>query len=562
MIHRKLINTISIICLCIFSNIQYMNAQNKLSTNEIEIAVDSIFEDKTSMTSPGASVIVLQDEKVLLSKNYGAANLTFDLPFDENTLFPLSGFTEQLVVFSILQLEKKGQLKLSDPVNKHLPELGFQDQVTLSHLINHSSGFPVIGSLRLMAGWNFTDPFNQNDFLNLTKKFTSNLTPDKKIRHNHSGVKILEMVVEKASGNNFSDYAAKNIFEPLKMTNTVVEDEGYRVSKNSSIGYNETEGGYREVNPMSIELVCPATYSTQADFQKWMANFQSRKFEGEILEKMDESLSVNGKLQEKNNRSYLIGQHRYWKYLGQDEFYLMDTGGGYSWKWIRLMDSKLSIMVVGNLDSYIGSKVNAIANLLVDYEPPVDASEKETVSIDMSKAEKDAYTGFYWNDDYYFTTEISIKDGGLYYYEIENGWNFPLTPRTKTIFDTPPGHVVEISNTGDNKELKLILSSGSEYDSKKYDVRTLSTEDQLKYEGLYSSDKLNAIYRIILENDKLILRRSRKPDLELIPIGTNRFRASEVDFRLIEFNENNDGTIQKMKISNSVVQNVEFLKLN
>ena len=94
-----------------------------------------------------------------MSKNYGAANLAYKTPFDENTVFPLDGFTEKLVVLSLFQLERKGLLNLSDPLNLYLPDLGFNDNVSLDHLLNHSSGFSMIGSAhrvyndRAWDGW-------------------------------------------------------------------------------------------------------------------------------------------------------------------------------------------------------------------------------------------------------------------------------------------------------------------------------------------------------------------------------------------------------------------------
>ncbi len=561
---HQLLATLVAFSLCYFFNLQTILGQKNISSKEITATIDSLFADRMTMTTPGASVIILQGEKVLLSKDYGAANLTFGVAFNENTVFPLEGLTEQLVVFSILQLEKKKQLNLDDSVNKYLPELGFQDQVSLSHLLNHSSDLPFIASLRLMAGWKFSDPFTQEDFLNFTKKFSSNLSPDKEFRHSHSGIKILQMVVEKVAGRSFSEYAATHIFAPLNMTNSTVKVENSIESKNSAVGYDKTDTGYLNVIVTPFEAHSPHTYTTRLDFQKWMANYQSKRFEGAIFERMDESLFIAGKLQERSNRAYCLGQHRYWKYLGQDEFYMTETGNGFSWKWTRSTQSETSIMVVGNLDSYIGSKVNAIADLLVDYDTPISSDRKDTESapLALSKREMEACTGFYWNEDYLYTTEISIKDGQLYHSDNDNGFNFVMTPLTKTFFKTPFGGTLEFTNIGGNqKKMSNILPDGRVFDSKQYDASTLKEGDQLKYEGIYTSDKLKAFYRVVWENNKLLLKRSRKANLELTPIGDHQFRTAEIDFRLIQFKESIDGSFQKMTISTMALRDVEFRKL-
>ena len=560
--HQPLITIGAFLLFCFF-NLQSIEGQVDPDSKEFITSIDSIFADKADMTGPGASIIIIKGSSVILSKNYGSANLSFGVPFNENTLFPLPNFTDHLVAFSVLQLDQKGLIKLTDPINKYLPEFGFQNDVLITHLLNHSSDLPFLLSLRLMAGWNFTDPFYQNDFLNLTKKFTKDLKPDNKIIHSHTGIKILQMLVEKVSQKNFSEYASLNIFQPLGMTSSVIKNEYFKEHKNNSIGYNETDVGYQRSYSTELALMCPMAYSTQNDFGKWMLNVQTKNFEGSIIEQMDQALLIKGEPQKRLNGTYCIGQQQYYKFLGEDEFYLMESYEGHSWKWIRLQESDLSIMAIGNLSSYIGNKVNAVARLLV---PPISKSstteKTESTPIILSEKEMEACTGVYWNEDYLYTTEISIKDGVLYHSDNDNGFNFVMSPQTNTFFETPFGGTIEFTSIGGNqKKMRNILPNGRVFDSKEYDVAALKKGNQLKYVGLYSSDKLNAFYSIVWEDQQLILRRSRKPDLVLTPIGDNRFRVSEIDFRLIEFEENEKGDVLKMKISNNGVKNVEFRKL-
>lgn len=545
-----------------FFNLPFTKAQIEPDSKEFVAAVDSIFADRADMTAPGALVIVMKGNKHILSKSYGSSNIAFGLPFNENTIFPLPGFTEQLVVFSLLQLEQKGLLNLKDPVNKYFPEFGFENQVSLSHLLNHSSGLPVIGSLRLMAGWNFSDPFTQDDFLNLTKKFTGDLKPDVAFSHNHTGIRILMMVVEKVSKMDLAEYVSTNIFAPLGMTNTFIKNKDVPENKNMSVGYNPTDNGFQKASSTEFAIFCPTAYSTQQDFEKWMLNVQTRAFEGAIMERLDQALMADGKLQERVNRAYCIGQHQYYKFLGQDEFYFMDVAEGHSWKWIRLKQSELSILAISNWNASVSSKVNTIARLMTPPTPSTpEVATSETTPIQLSEKELQAYTGFFWDDRYLFTTQISIKDGSLYYEDLHNGWNFALTPLSKTLFESPPWNKVEFSDLDGQKKLKLILRDGRELPSNGYDPNIIKVKDYPRFTGTYTSDKLNAFYKVVVVDNRLFLRRSRKPDLELIPIGYNKFRADEIDFRVIEFQEDKQQSIQQMTISNTVIKDVKFRKI-
>lgn len=561
--HHFLITINTLLFFCFF-NLSSMDAQIDHHSKKFITTIDSIFADKSDMANPGASVIIMKGKELLLSKNYGSANLSFDIPFNEKTLFPLPNFTEQLVAFSILQLEKKEQISLSDPVNKYVPELGFKNQVSLSHLLNHSSGLPVIGSLRLMAGWNFTDPFYPDDFLNLTKSITKDLNSGMEYNHSHAGIRVLMIVVEKVSGLEFSEYVSTNIFTPLGMTNSFIRNKNFKDSKNLSIGYDSAEDGFKKTRYVEYAGFCPLTYSTQNDFEKWMLNIQTKKFRGDILRKMNQALTINGKLQKRENRNYCVGQNQYYKFLGEDEYYSMDSHFGHSWKWIRLKQSDLSIMAITNSNASMSSKVNAIARLLVSQKTESTTSKAEEPKpepIELSEKELQAYTGFYWDDRYLFTTQISIKDGKLFYEDLHNGWNFSLTPLSKNLFESPPWNQVEFTNLDGQKKLKLMLMDGREFPSDGYDPEIIKVKDYNRFTGFYTSDKLNAFFRLVKEDNKLILKRSRKPDLELLPIGYNKFRADEIDFRLIEFEEDANKSIYQMKISNTGLKNVEFRKL-
>lgn len=560
--HQLLVTICTFLFFC-FCKLPSIEAQIDPNSKKFIATIDSIFSDKSDMTSPGAVVIIMKGKNTILSKSYGSANLSFGLPFNENTLFPLSNFTEQLVAFSVLQLEEKGLIKLSDPINKYLPVLGFQKEVFITHLLNHSSDLPLVASLRLMAGWNFPDPFYQEDFLSLTKKITKNLKPDIKIQHSHAGIKILQMLVEKVSGKDFPKYASTNIFQPLGMTSTVIKNEHFKENKNHSIGYDKTDDGYQRSYITELASMCPMTYSTQNDFEKWMLNMQTKKIGGSIIEKLDQALSIKGVSEKRKNRTYCIGQQQYYKAYGEDEFYFRDTDEGHSWKWIRLKQSEISIMAIGNLNSYIGTKVNTIESLLVTPPSPTKSpviEKSESTPIQLSEKEMQAYTGFFWDSGYLFTSHVTIKDGGLYYTDLDNGWHFPMTLRSKSRFDSPDGTQMEFSNLDEDPKFTLTTPNGSKYYSNKYDAANLEKIDRSKYAGIYSSDALNVLYEMIVEDNKLLLKRSRKPDLELVPIGKNKFRTKEMDFRLIAFKENEKQAIYQMDMSNLSLKNIAFRK--
>ncbi len=540
------------------------SSQSKTDHAKLTKEIDSLFAPRNNMKTPGACVIVMEGEEVIATKQYGAADILHKIPFDDSTVFPIEGFTEQLVVFSAYQLQEIGSLALSESVNKYLKGMGFPDKLKLSHLINHSSGIPSIGSLRLLAGWDYEDPFTNEDFHALTKIVSSGIDPDKAYNHIHAGISILMMVIEKATEIPFSEYARRSIFEPLSMGNSFVKEGVLLKNRNHTIAYTLSDEQYVEVVPTKYEVMCPNTYTTAADFLKWMTIVQNKKFHGKIIEQMDLPLTIDGKLEERSYGSYCKGQLQYRHYLGQDEFFRRETGNGYSWMWLRLSQANVSIFALGNVDTYIGPEVNGIADLMEKYEQVENSSENEAERETPELSEKDleAFVGNYWNSEYMYSTAISIKDGNLFHTDTDNGFIFAMTPITETLFLTPFGGTVEFTNLGgDDKKMRNIIPNGRFFDYEEYDARPLKQAELDKFNGLYGSEKLKSYYRILSQDGKLILRRSRKSDLVLSPIGINRFRTDEIDFRVVEFSDEKNGIFKLMSISNTAIKDVEFKRM-
>ena len=113
-------------------------------------------------------------------------------------------------------------------------------------------------------------------------------------------------------------------------------------------------------------------------------------------------------------------------------------------------------------------------------------------------------------------------------------------------FSTPyAGGTVEFSNIdGDQKKMVNVIPNGRVFNYRQYNPTPIKEKDQSKYVGVYFSEKLNAYFRIVWENNSLVLKRSRKSDLDLSSLGNHQFRSSDADFRLIEFIEKIDGSLK------------------
>ena len=118
--------------------------------NEISTLIENSIAEKVF---PGAVVYILTDEKVLYHEAFGFRSIKPKrLPMLRKTLFDLASLTKPIVIGTLcMQLVEKGELSLNTPAEKYLPEFRQKD-VTLTHLLTHTSGLPAWIPLYLRAG--------------------------------------------------------------------------------------------------------------------------------------------------------------------------------------------------------------------------------------------------------------------------------------------------------------------------------------------------------------------------------------------------------------------------
>src|SRR5438105_4513018 len=187
-------------------------------TARMEQIIDSYVVPKRFM----GSVLVAQQGKVLLSKGYGSANLEWEIPNSPTTKFRLGSITKQFTAASILLLEERGKLSITDPVKKYLPDApAVWGKVTIFHLLTHTSGVPSFTSFPDYAK---LEPFAATPE-QLVARFRDkplDFEPGEKFSYSNSGYVLLGYLIEKISGMSYEKFVRENIFTPLGM-----KDSGY-----------------------------------------------------------------------------------------------------------------------------------------------------------------------------------------------------------------------------------------------------------------------------------------------------------------------------------------------
>ncbi|HEY3325027.1 MAG TPA: exo-beta-N-acetylmuramidase NamZ domain-containing protein [Planctomycetota bacterium] len=134
----------------------------------------------------------------------------------EDTIFDAASLTKSIATApSIILLIERGKLKLDEPVRTYLPEFTGEgrESVTLRHLLTHTSGLPA--GLTTRADWT---GYQQGVERCCAEKLQS--PPGTAFRYSDVGFVLLGEIVRRVSGSALNEFAAREIYGPLKMSDT------------------------------------------------------------------------------------------------------------------------------------------------------------------------------------------------------------------------------------------------------------------------------------------------------------------------------------------------------
>jgi CubicO group peptidase (beta-lactamase class C family) len=233
---------------------------------------DALVRESYPDTGPGAAVIVVRDGQTLYRGAHGLANLELTVPLQPDHIFRIGSITKQFTAAAILLLAERGQLQLSDPITKYLPNYPAQGHtVTLQHLLSHTSG---IANYTELPAWHSTirNDVSVEQLIGLFQDKPFDFPPGERWKYDNSGYVLLGAIIEKVSGRSYADFLRTNIFEPLHMASTSYEDSS-RISPGRVPGYMRNGEQWRNADFLSMThpYAAGALTSTVDDLARWNA---------------------------------------------------------------------------------------------------------------------------------------------------------------------------------------------------------------------------------------------------------------------------------------------------
>ncbi|HUG54320.1 MAG TPA: serine hydrolase [Vicinamibacteria bacterium] len=166
---------------------------------------------------PGASVAVGKDGALAHLKAFG--RLSYDPgadPVRTDTIYDLASLTKVIVTTTMaMTLVDEGKLDITKPVSAFLPEFqgGNKDEVTVAHLLTHSSGVDWWAPL-------YKEMSGKKAYLERILAMDLVYPPGTKSLYSDLGVLMLGEILERVAGESLESFARARILGPLGLKDT------------------------------------------------------------------------------------------------------------------------------------------------------------------------------------------------------------------------------------------------------------------------------------------------------------------------------------------------------
>lgn len=375
--------------------------------DNLSYKLDEYFTALTSLKNFNGNVIVSKGGHILLNKTYNIVGETDSLKVKRDSKFIIASVSKVFIKFSILKLVELKRLQLTDRLNKFVPDFPSGDKITIEQLIHHQSGLP-----RELKNKDAYNSLSLSKIVELAKLEKLQFEPGSQTLYSNVGYFLLHYIIDKSSSNGYLAFIQNEIFNKMKLNNTLEFNSTKSVPK-FALGFDNENG---KLIPTSINEIRKAETGNYLSTIGDLYSFSQQILLGKALKK---SLAI--------------------EMFGHDSI-VNQSGGrsGYRSYFYKNLKTDVTFIFLSNYTDIPFQEVTTdVINILNNksYEVPHKINR---VEIQISTETLKKYTGkFALEADLTQTFSIHLTGNKLFQVDA-NGDKFQLHPDSEnTFFESP-----------------------------------------------------------------------------------------------------------------------------
>ena len=530
--------------------------------------IDSICSKWNKPTSPGCAVGIIRNDSLIFAKGYGMADLEFDIPITDSTIFHMASVSKQFTAFSIVLLEKAGKLRLDDDIHKYLPWFpDLKTKITIRNLLNHTSGIRDQWTLLAIQGTRIDDVITQHQIVKILQQQRGlNFPVGTEFGYSNSNFTLAAEIVKAVSGQSLRQFTDSAIFTPLKMTHTHFHDDYTEIVKNRAYSYSLKDSAHYANSILSYSNVGATSLFTNVDdMAKWLSNFYLHKVgdQGAI-----DTLTAKGRLKNGKEQDYALGinngMHNGWR-----EFSHGGADAGYRTFVSVYPDARMGVIVFGNNADFNSNGVTEkITDLFLKDKTangkPATQAPKDTAAAALAAPDIAAvkpYLGSYVSADG-VAFDLAVRNGKLYYVEEDGPELLTKDSTARYVMFNAREIQFTLEPLGKDTEVRVNIP-GREIRVIRYTPVNEKNEQVLQtYVGNYYCPELGCSYGIELKDHHLVLTNNKYDDARLKLAGPDHLLNDNWWMNHLTIKRNAAHKIVGFEVDSDRVTHLIFNKMN
>jgi CubicO group peptidase (beta-lactamase class C family) len=268
--------------------------------------MDAFVSARMDPEGSGFAFAVMHDGSIAHARGWGMADIATGVPFSPDTPTEAASLTKQFTAVAVLMLRDEGRFTLETPIRTLLPELpAAWAAVTIHHLLTHQSGIPNYTAITGDEPEAIDGLTNQAALELVLADPTLDFPTGTSTAYSNTGYILLAMLVERLTNTTFGEYLQTNIFGPLGMSASFVNDGSRALPANAARPYDEQNRLY---DYALYTYGAGGIYTTLTDYAKW----DQALYTDDLLPQSTLELAWTGYTGGRDNFGYgwMTGSHR------------------------------------------------------------------------------------------------------------------------------------------------------------------------------------------------------------------------------------------------------------
>jgi len=359
----------------------------------IRAAVDAFMTPYVESGNFSGAVLITSESGVLADAAYGDSVPGYGVANTPRTRFQIGSISKTFTASSILILAQRGFLDLDDPVARFLPEFPNGEEITIHHLLSHTSGLP-----RFVFQPDYVDRSKRHhtasDLVAWVSELPTVAPPGERAAYSNANYAVLAAIVEQVSGMDYPAFLESEIFGVLGLDDTGLARGAGEIVPGLAAGFQPVgRTGFEKARffDYTSAIGAGAVFSTTHDLNRWYRQLRS----GVLLDQDHLRLLFS------RDAAAETYAWRITEFAGHPAVSAQGWDGvGFSGKLLHLEDIDLMVVVLCNLN--VSSITSEIVDNLASIALGTEAEMLQIVTTPGNPNDAESLAGIYrFGPDFY-----------------------------------------------------------------------------------------------------------------------------------------------------------------